>query len=122
MTKSEPIRIVNRVSYNLFIDDRRDPPDDGREWMLARTAPEAIAIVDGCGMPRRIAFDHDLGPLPDGTIHDIKMFLRWFENYILDHRPNLDQFVYTVHSDNPPGAADIRVWMDGILQHARGGY
>lgn len=110
------------MSYNLFIDDRRDPPDDGRAWTLARTAPEAIAIVAGQGVPVRIAFDHDLGPLPDGTTHEVTMFLRWFEDYVLDHRPDMTTFQYSVHSDNSPGAKNIRLWMDSLLRHARGGY
>ena len=29
--------------YNLFLDDERFPPDDGREWVVARSVVDAIA-------------------------------------------------------------------------------
>lgn len=103
------------MSYNLFIDDLRDPSyvADGKDYVIARTSAEAINIVLEKGMPIFISFDHDLGPLPNGKIDESTDFLKWlaYESDIdlTNQIPN-----YRIHSDNGPGRDNIKAYMDSL--------
>jgi len=33
------------VTYALFLDDERLPPDDGRPWAVVRSVAEARAVI-----------------------------------------------------------------------------
>lgn len=62
------------MSYNLFLDDTREPPqafcyDDGvllvlmtgiTDWVIARDYRQFEFILEKRGMPTVISFDHDL--------------------------------------------------------------
>lgn len=101
--------------WNLFLDDERHPPDNGRDFTLARSSHEAIACVEERGMPEFISFDHDLGG--DDTA---MVFLTWLENMLLEDRLRLSEtFSYTVHSQNPIGARNISGRLEPLLQHLR---
>lgn len=99
------------MSYPLFIDDLRFPPDDGQDWKLARTNDEAIAFVEAMGMPKHIAFDHDLG-----GDEKAMTFVHWLERYIERNKVDLSNFTFSVHSDNPWGVTNITSLMDQILR------
>lgn len=88
--------------YDLFLDDERDPPQDGRPWIVVRKVADAIAVVRARGLPRNISFDHDLGEGVTG--HD---FAKWLVEHCLDARLSPD-FAFYVHSQNPIGAENIR--------------
>lgn len=46
----------------LWLDDIRDPPDDGGKWVVARTADEAIELLRNPSYYWTFAsLDHDLG-------------------------------------------------------------
>lgn len=106
------------MTYRLFIDDVRDPPNDGGEWIIARSTHDAKVVIHKHGIPSFISFDHDLGG------NDTSMeFIKWLiDAYIC--APLLNDCVrkykfpeYTVHSQNPVGAENIRGLMDAFTRH-----
>jgi hypothetical protein len=62
------------MSYNLFLDDQRNPSDgylhDSRktlfeasgviDWVVVRDYEEFVKMIDTRGIPDRVSFDHDL--------------------------------------------------------------
>ncbi len=99
--------------YWMFLDDLRKPPKvKDIRWVIVRSFDEAVAYIEKNGMPRKISFDHDLGDnVPTGFD-----FAKWIVNRHLDGTDLLpDSFGYTVHSANPPGAANIKGLLDNFL-------
>jgi hypothetical protein len=90
------------MSYRLFIDDERMPPDDGTTYVIVRNSDEALRTVVDRGLPSFISFDHDLGG--DDTA---MIFLRYLIDYCLDHGLTLADVSYYVHSQNPIGKQNI---------------
>jgi len=98
------------MTYKLFIDDLRDPVTD--DWVVARSSEQAIEVVRNRGLPVEIAFDHDLGG-DDTTMK----FINWLPDYFasrVDWSFPKD-FKYTIHSQNPVGAANIRCAMENLI-------
>lgn len=89
--------------YSLYIDDIRPLPEDGREWIMARTSKQAITYLKRAYMEfpiNHISFDHDLGG--DDTT---KKVVHWLFEEALDNRfPLPVDFTWNVHSANPVGA------------------
>ncbi|HYE79241.1 MAG TPA: cyclic-phosphate processing receiver domain-containing protein [bacterium] len=79
----------------LFLDDMRVPPDDGTDWVHARTVPEFLSIVAQRPTLELVSFDHDLGP-DDSDGYDCARMMLW----VHDTRPAK----VWVHSANPVGA------------------
>jgi hypothetical protein len=104
------------MSWNLFIDDERDPADPGH-WIVCRSSASAITqcLIQG-EFPAEIAFDHDLGG------DDTSMrFIRWMIDIHYDGDMHMTvPIVYTVHSQNPIGAANIRSLMEGWISDVFG--
>lgn len=101
--------------YKLFIDDERDPVRD--DWVIARSSAEAIKIIEERGCPQEIAFDHDLGQNDTVT----RNFLRWFEDALLDGKIRMPElFTFSVHSQNPIGAAKIKGHVQALVQECLG--
>lgn len=99
------------MSYKLFIDDERFPPDNSGKWVIVRNSQQAIHEVYHSGMPSFISLDHDLG----GNDTSMK-FLRWLLNEFLDGTITFPvDFGYYVHSQNPVGAENIRSFMEFLL-------
>lgn len=104
------------MTYRLFIDDERYPPDDGNHWVIVRTSAEAISYVDEHGCPDYISFDHDLGGDDTAVV-----FLKWFINRDLDHWEESNSsfipgtFDFYVHSQNPVGAKRIKSELNSYL-------
>ena len=97
------------MTYKLFLDDERWPKTT--DWLLVRSSHQAINAVQLYGMPNEIAFDHDLGG-PDTAMH----FIWWIVDNHYDNKLEIPvDFKYTVHSQNPIGAANIKHLMDGFL-------
>lgn len=99
------------MNYRLFIDDERFPisPD----WFIARDSCQAINAVRMYGLPQEIAFDHDLGE-DDTSI----AFLHYLEYYMLDNELKFPKdFIYTVHSQNSVGRANIASKMDSFIKY-----
>jgi hypothetical protein len=113
------------ASWNLFIDDLRDPSyvKDGREYKLARSVAAALELISRNGLPAHIAFDHDLGWQDLPTIKGSFLFAapakgeeapsgmvlaKWLvENDLDGHHVIPEDFTWSVHSSNPTGAANI---------------
>jgi hypothetical protein len=103
------------MSYALFLDDERDPPEkcpDGCEkWMVARSFADAIRMASLL-TPSYVSFDHDLGMGGDGMD-----FARWLVNQDLDGggRWLPEGFRYYVHSQNPVGRDNIVALLEAYL-------
>lgn len=99
------------MTYRLFIDDEREPADC--EFVIARSSAEAIDVLSKCGMPIEIAFDHDLGG------EDTAMcVVHWLSEKIMDGTLVFPRgFSFSVHSQNPIGARNVRGLLDALLQH-----
>lgn len=96
--------------WKLFLDDERHPVTS--DWCIARSSLEAQMMVEESGMPSEIAFDHDLG----GNDTAIK-FIWWVIDNHYDHDLEIPVgFKYSIHSQNPIGAANIKALMDGFLR------
>lgn len=103
------------MTYKLFLDDERDPPNDNTYWVIARSSSEAISIIETNGIPSFISFDHDL----DGD--DTAMKLVWF--LINSHMDgNLESFPtdYYVHSQNPVDVQNIKSLMSSYINTLEG--
>lgn len=99
------------MTYRLFIDDERFPvtPD----WFVARNSFQTIKALELYGMPQEITFDHDLGG-QDTAIN----FINHLENEMIDAGLKFPKgFEYTIHSQNPIGAANIISKMDGLIDY-----
>lgn len=104
--------------WNLFIDDERFPPDDGRSWQVARNKEQVLQLLRIFQeMPTFISFDHDLG---DGepTGYDIAKCLVDLD---LDGHLYFDvtNFDFYVHSQNPVGKQNIEKYLGGYLKTLR---
>lgn len=113
------------MSYNLFIDDERDPINvtwgswqdqalyrDG-EWFIARNWFDVLEIVVSLGFPSLISFDHDLG---DGEITGYEIAQRLCD-MVMNGAELPENFDFRVHSKNPVGAENIRSYMNNFLKH-----
>lgn len=106
------------MTYKLFIDDERHPPDvwyDGR-CEIARSSLHAKLYIEWYGMPSFISFDHDLGGEDTSMI-----FLSWLEDELIEGRLAFpEDFDYYVHSQNPIGKQNIIGKMEALLKHFKG--
>ena len=109
------------MTWNLFLDDERFPPNDGREWVIARTYDDAMCEVLNRGFPSYISFDHDLG---HNTYTGYDFVKQLVENDIISGNKEsraaykfASDFSYYVHSQNPIGKANIEGLLDGYLKH-----
>ena len=111
------------MTYSLFIDDERFPPDDGRAWQIARNQTEVASLIKELGPPSFISFDHDLGD-EEPTGYDIAKKLVAGDLGELEgtefERGLPTDFSFYVHSQNPVGAENIRLLLDGYLKFRAG--
>lgn len=89
----------------LWLDDERPCPQG---WVHARTAGEAIALLDG-GQVVEVSLDHDLGPPEAGTGYDVVCHV---EYRVLTEGFNAP--VMRVHSANPVGRARMEAGIANI--------
>jgi len=113
------------MTYSLFIDDERFPPDDGRAWQIARNLAEVASIIKESGPPGFVSFDHDLGD-EEPTGYDIaKKFVAGDLGELAGtefERGLLTDFSFYVHSQNPIGAENVCSLLDNYLRfRGRGG-
>ena len=90
------------MAWLLFLDDERFPPDDGREWIIARSSAEALALVDVRGWPESVSLDHDLGGEDTAMV-----FLHGAIDRLVDASGAPLPFTWTVHSQNPIGRDNL---------------
>ena len=104
------------MTYKMFLDDERFPPNHGTEWeidwVIIRSSIDAIRYVQLQGLPEFISFDHDLGG--DDTS---RKFIIWLSDYMLDNGLTFAgrEFDFYVHSQNPIGAQWIRGTMAAMI-------
>jgi len=102
--------------WRLYLDDVRDPEDGTWKWTIARSVYDALYLIESNGFPVSISFDHDLGENV-ATGYD---FAKMIMNMVLDGEVDIpEDFSYTVHSSNPPGAENIDGLMKNILKYVR---
>jgi len=90
------------MSYNLYLDDERDPKTK-RDWIIVRSYEEFVKTIEEKGIPSYISFDHDLGPdVPTGMD-----CAKW----LVDQNIVVEDF--NVHSANGPGGGNI----EGLLRN-----
>jgi hypothetical protein len=98
------------ILMKIFLDDIRNN-DEGT--VLVRNVPDLIKLIEENGFPSYISFDHDLG-LGELTGHD---FAKILVDKVLDgHWIIPDDFTFSVHSDNPVGAENIRGVINSFLK------
>lgn len=104
------------MGWNLFIDDERMPPEDGREWVIARNFFQVAETISRMGsFPSHISFDHDLG-LYTSTGYDIA---KWLVGRDMEGGgwcfPS--DFTFYVHSQNPIGKENIEGYLNSYFKH-----
>lgn len=98
------------IKWNLFLDDERDPPNDGRDWIIARNFSEAAALINSRGLPNHMSLDHDLG---EGHMTGYDFVKYVVEVMIENGMP--EDFTFNVHSMNPIGAKNILEYLQWAL-------
>lgn len=101
------------MSYNLFLDDIRNPNKflkDIRTWVVARSYNEFVKIILKEGLPKFISFDHDLPfQQPDVDYYKERTgydCAKWLIEYC--NANGLDIPKYQVHSMNVEGTKNIK--------------
>lgn len=115
------------MSYNLFLDDVRDPSMVANyahwslramyrldKWNIVRSYEEFVAYIEEFGLPEVISFDHDLSeehyaPESEGWVYVEKTGLdcaKWLCEYCDKNEKELPEWY--IHSMNPVGAENIR--------------
>lgn len=103
------------MTYRLFLDDERDPPERETDWVIARSYKQAVEIVMERGWPNWVQFDHDLGLGPSG--YD---FAQWLVKYDMDRGGMPNDFQFDSHSMNPVGARAIIDYLRNYLDFKNG--
>jgi hypothetical protein len=102
---------VESVNYTMFLDDERVPSDGliaaTDNLAVCRNFDDAVATVERLGLPEHICFDHDLGEGKTG--HDLA---KWLVDFAMGC-PIPPVIKYSIHSQNPIGAANIKGVIDG---------
>jgi len=65
------------MTYSLFLDDERFPPNDGKNWEIARNFDDVLKLISTFGAPSYISFDHDLGEDEINGHEIVKKWLKW---------------------------------------------
>lgn len=104
------------TKYVLFLDDEREPSlhllAQNNDVVVCRTYNEAVQMVRQRGTPVHICFDHDLGPDSE-TGYD---FAKWLVDASL-RIGSTTPIQFSVHSQNPVGAANIKSLLDNYNKH-----
>lgn len=119
------------MSYKLFLDDERIPRDVTwisiglGPWEVVRNYDEFVDTIKTHGLPSHVSFDHDLADAhyaacfegshnygPEKTGYDC---CKWLVEYVAEH--NLKFPEYTVHSMNPVGTQNIRLYIETAKKH-----
>lgn len=87
----------------LFLDDERFPPNDGRQWIIVRTVPQAVRWIKTHGLPEHLSFDNDLGLTLEG-----RHLAMWLVRVDMDRDGTWlpDEFSWFTHSQNCVNGVD----------------
>ena len=116
---------------NLFLDDIRMPRQATKvklplvEWTIVRNYEEFVRAVKTRGVPRRVTFDHDLGPehyVHDWAGNNIKPeqltgydCAKWLCDYCIDNNEKFPN--YLIHSWNRIGSENIKGYITNFIKH-----
>jgi hypothetical protein len=106
------MRILRRynMTYRLFLDDLRMPPD--RTWVVCRSVAAAKQYIADYGWPAFVTFDHDLGMASAEEAPTGYDFAKWLcEQDQESPWMAKSKFWWYVHSANPVGAANINSYL-----------
>jgi hypothetical protein len=118
------------MSYNLFLDDFRQPVDvflytgnpiyNKEQWMIVRNYDEFKHYIQQNGLPQIVSFDHDLADEHyehqehlDSDAYDIMQektgyhCAKWLIYYCIDNKKELPATIL-IHSMNPAGSLNIQ--------------
>jgi len=102
--------------WTLFLDDERFPARGCEDAIICRTSQEAISEIVARGCPIQMLLDHDLGEGDDAS----SVFYPAFENLVLDGIIKIPpDFIFSVHSMNPVGSANLRAKIERLLREFR---
>lgn len=106
------------MTYNLFLDDIRDPTwvynhPPFKEWVVCRNYQEAVDIVNSRGFPAHVSFDHDLGDDSKSGFD----FAKWLVNKDLDDHSMPNDWTYNIHSANGIGRENIKGLLDAYIKY-----
>ncbi len=95
----------------LFLDDERFPPEDGNDWAIVRTVPQAVAWIKKHGVPQHIAFDNDLQRRLEG-----RHLAQWLIRVDMEQEGRFlpKGFTFFVHSQNSVNG--IRTLLENYLE------
>jgi len=104
------------MKKKLFLDDIRPLPNDSFD--LARSYDEAILYVKKFGIPNFISFDHDLGvDLEEKLVPTGYDFTKWLVEMDMDKKYLFPRdFDFIVHSANPVGKENIKIYLNNYLK------
>jgi hypothetical protein len=115
------------TAWTLFLDDLRFPEDVRYDYgpykdvVICRNMDDAVWCVKQYGIPKFISFDHDLADehyVAAGGEKTGHTFAKWLCDYIMDNKVDIpEDFAYYVHSMNPVGAENIRMYMHNFIKH-----
>ena len=104
----------NPKPFVMFLDDERFPPDDGQNWVIARSHKEAQeAVIEHECIPSFISFDHDLGEEKTGL--DVAHLIANLDSFSSVYSIP-DDFSWYVHSQNPVGRDNINMFLKGYME------
>ena len=92
------------MTYSLFLDDERFPPNDGKNWEIARNFDDVLKLISTFGAPSYISFDHDLG---EDEINGHEIVKKMVEMDMDGMEIFTEDFGFYVHSQNPIGKKNI---------------
>ena len=112
------------MSYNLFLDDLRDPNlffNDTKTWVVVRNHSQFVETITKRGLPDFISFDHDLAwehyPMNNAKTGSVILkydtykektgydCAKWLVEYCMRINHQLPE--WKVHSMNPIGRDNI---------------
>lgn len=132
------------MSYNLFLDDIREPEHAyeytkqsmfiERKWQVVRNYPEFVSWIETNGLPLLISFDHDLAlshytpehlwvdydkskQWQDEQVHTEKTgydCAKWLVDYVIVNKLPLPKIF--CHSMNPVGKDNIMALFNRYIQ------
>lgn len=123
------------MSYNLYLDDFREPMDsfmfkrDVRynklNWVIVRNYDEFVQIIEENGIPEVVSFDHDLAYVHYDHQNkiDYSKFIektgyhcaKWLISYCLDNDLEFPSEVL-IHSMNVQGSENIKSLFHSVFK------
>lgn len=128
------------MSYNLYLDDIRQPWQTGnymlpvdlraayrlKEWVIVRNYDEFVEYITEHGLPELVSFDHDLALVHyEGGKESFEYYpetgydcAKWLTDYCIKN--NLQLCSYLVHSMNPAGTENIKEHLNNFKNKQHG--